>query len=135
MHLTLVFLGEVDPARVDALRRAAGTVRAAPFGLALDRVGGFARARVAWAGTRRPPAGLLGLQADLERRIREAGFATDDRPFAAHLTLARRIRAAPEARDVDAIAWRVESFALVESAGGYRTVAEWPLRAGDGQET
>jgi hypothetical protein len=42
------------------------------------------------------------------------------------------VRRAPEARDVDAVKWRAGAFALVESAGGYRNLAEWPLRDGEG---
>jgi 2'-5' RNA ligase len=132
LHVTLVFLGEVDPSRVGELVRAAELARGRPFDLSLDRVGGFARARVAWAGARQPPEALLEFQADLERRVREAGFSPDDRPFALHLTLARRVRTAPATRDVDAVKWRAGAFALVESAGGYRNLAEWPLREGEG---
>jgi 2'-5' RNA ligase len=131
LHVTLVFLGEVDPARIGELRRAADGARGRAFDLALDRVGGFERARVAWAGARRLPEGLLELQADLERRVREAGFTPDERPFALHLTLARRVRSAPAPREVDPLSWRVGAFALVESAGGYRNLAEWPLREGE----
>jgi RNA 2',3'-cyclic 3'-phosphodiesterase len=132
LHITLVFLGEVDASRIGELRRAAGAARGRAFDLALDRVGGFARAGVAWAGVRQPPAELLDLQADLERRVREAGFSPDGRPFAPHLTLARRVRKAPASRDADPVSWRAGSFALVESAGGYRNLAEWALREGEG---
>lgn len=133
LHLTLVFLGEVDPARIGALRRAADGVACPGFAFQLDRVGGFRRAGVAWAGCRRPPPALLALQSSLEGRIREAGFSPDDRAFAPHLTLARRVREPVEPRDMEAVAWRANAFALVESArgeGAYRTLAEWPLGEG-----
>jgi 2'-5' RNA ligase len=133
LHLTLAFLGEVDPGAIPALRRAAQPAAQAPFELALDQLGAFARAGVAWAGCLRPPPELIALQAGLAKRIREAGFAPDERAFAAHLTLARRIRQplAPEA--MEAVRWPVGSFALVESVrgeGAYRTLAEWPLEGG-----
>ncbi|MCM2326342.1 MAG: RNA 2',3'-cyclic phosphodiesterase [Lysobacter sp.] len=130
LHLTLVFLGEVDPARIPALASAAQGVAAEAFDLALDRLGAFARARVAWAGCERPPEKLLAMQAQLERRVRDAGFAPDDRPYAAHLTLARRARAPLAPERVDPVTWRVATFALVESVPGegtYRTLAEWAL--------
>ena len=130
LHLTLVFLGEVDPSRIEPLRRAAVGVAGSAFTLALDRVGGFRRAGVAWAGCRQSPAGLIGLQAGLERRIREAGFSPDDRPFTPHLTLARRVRVPVEPQDVEPVSWRAKAFALVASARGegtYRTLAEWSL--------
>lgn len=133
LHLTLVFLGEVDPARIATLRGAADGVAGSAFDLALDVVGGFRRAGVAWAGCRRPPAGLLALQSALERRVREAGHSPDARPYAPHLTLARRARVPVEAAGIETVAWRVGAFALVESArgeGAYGTLAEWPLDGG-----
>lgn len=130
LHLTLVFLGDVEEERIGQLEDAAGSVTGGEFTLDLDRVGGFRRARVAWAGCRVAPEGLLALQAGLEKRIRKAGFAPDERPFAPHLTLARHVREAVELSDVETAAWRVRDFALVESArgaGAYRTLARWPL--------
>lgn len=130
LHLTLVFLGEVDPARIGALRSAAEGLACPGFPFQLDRIGGFRRAGVAWAGCRRPPPALLSLQSTIEGRIREAGFSPDDRAFAAHLTLARRVREPVEPEDMQAVEWRANAFALVESArgeGAYRTLAEWPL--------
>lgn len=135
LHLTLVFLGEVEAARIGALGRAADAVTGGAFDLALDRIGDFRRAGVAWAGCGRPSAEMLALQASLERRVREAGFATDGRAFAPHLTLARRVREPVEPGDVEPVSWRVTAFALVESAhgeGAYRRLAEWPL---EGEKT
>ena len=133
LHLTLVFLGEVDPSRIGALRRAAQEAAGEDFTLGLDRVGGFRRAGVAWAGCRQPPAQLLALQAGLEKRIRDAGFSPDDRAFTPHLTLARRVREPVEPADIEAVSWRAGALALVESArgeGAYRNLAEWPLGEG-----
>jgi 2'-5' RNA ligase len=134
LHLTLAFLGEVDAGAIPALRHAARPGPEAAFELVLDQLGAFARAGVAWAGCRRPPQELIALQAGLARRIREAGFAPDERAFAAHLTLARRIREPLAPEPMEAVRWRVGSFALVESVrgeGAYRTLAEWPLEGGE----
>jgi RNA 2',3'-cyclic 3'-phosphodiesterase len=135
LHLTLVFLGEVEPARVASLHRAAGEVESPGFELALDEVGSFRGSGVAWAGCRVAPPALLALQAALAERLRLQGFTPEARPFAPHLTLVRRI-AAPVAREAIApVSWRVKGFALVESdraRGGYANVADWPLRDGTG---
>ncbi|HET9471988.1 MAG TPA: RNA 2',3'-cyclic phosphodiesterase, partial [Usitatibacter sp.] len=107
IHLTLAFLGETAPERAAAAIEAARGVRFAPFGLALDCVGSFRAARVAWAGSLAPQAGLAALHADLAARLRAAQFALEERPFAAHATLARRaMRAVPRAR-VEPVAWTV----------------------------
>jgi RNA 2',3'-cyclic 3'-phosphodiesterase len=133
LHLTLVFLGEVDPAKIDALRRAVDGVACAGFPFVLDRIGGFRRAGVAWAGCRQSPPALFTLQSTLEARIRAAGFSPDDRAFAPHLTLARHVREPVEPEGMKAVEWRVNAFALVETAcgvGAYRALAEWPLGEG-----
>ena len=130
LHLTLVFLGEVEAARIASLHRAAGKVGARAFNLTLDQVGSFARAGVAWAGCARVPQPLLDLQSTLERELEAEGFASEARRFSPHLTLARRIAAAVPLAPVTPVSWRATAFALVQSGGnrgGYATLAQWPL--------
>lgn len=134
IHLTLAFLGEQPPPRVEALRGAGAEVRAAAFALTLDAVGGFARTGIAWLGAHAPQPGLAALHAALAAALRSRGFAVDDRPYVPHLTLARRSAATTARRLAQPLVWRVSSFALVESVLGreastYRTIAEWPLAA------
>lgn len=118
IHLTLAFLGETAPERAAAAIAVARGVRFAPFGLALDSVGSFRAARVAWAGSLAPQPGLESLHADLAARLRAAGFVLEERPFAAHATLARRaMRAVPRAR-IEPVAWTVDAFTLVRSETG-----------------
>jgi RNA 2',3'-cyclic 3'-phosphodiesterase len=118
IHLTLAFLGEIPPEAAAAAIGAAHGVRFAPFGLTLDCVGSFRAARVAWAGSLAPQPGLEALQADLAARLRAAAFALEERPFAAHATLARRaMRAVPRAR-IAPVAWTVDAFTLVRSETG-----------------
>jgi RNA 2',3'-cyclic 3'-phosphodiesterase len=128
IHLTLAFLGEVAAARVPLLHRIAGEARGRRFRLALDRVGSFRRARVAWAGADQPPRQLMALQAELSGRLRENGFELEERGYSPHATLARKIeRAVPRAR-IEVIEWPVAEYALVESAAGrYTTLASWRL--------
>jgi 2'-5' RNA ligase len=131
IHMTLAFLGETsDERRAEALRTAAG-LRPRAFALALDEVGSFRRAGVAWVGASRPPAELVALQSRLESALRGRGFALDDRAFAPHVTLARRTQRAIARRAIAPIVWRAEAFTLVRSeAGTGRYVVEerWDLR-------
>ena len=128
IHLTLEFLGNVEPGRVPLLQRIAGEVRGQRFRVVLDRVGSFRRARVAWAGSEEPPRHLIALQAELNARLRENGFGLEERAYSPHATLARKIeRPVPRAR-IDAIEWPVAEYALVVSAAGrYTTIASWRL--------
>jgi len=110
MHLTLRFLGEVDEGGVDPLQAALDGLPPFAITLDLDRAGTFgpdARTAVAWLGVGGEVDALPTLAADVERSVRLAGLPADDRPFAAHLTLARVARqATPEQRRAIAAAVR-----------------------------
>ena len=130
IHLTLAFLGEVAVARRDEVREAVRQARAAPFELVLDGVGSFRKARVCWAGSSELPAALVRLQADLEHGLRARGFALDERPFAAHVTLARKIALDIPRVPLPPIGWRADEFVLVRSetgTGRYSVLEAWPL--------
>ena len=131
IHLTVAFLGAVaDEARPAALA-AASALRASAFALELDHVGAFRRAGVAWAGASSPSPRLIRLQALLAERLRAAGFALDDRPFAPHVTLARRTMRAVARRAIAPVAWTATRFTLVRSetgTGRYVVEREWALR-------
>lgn len=128
IHVTLEFLGEVDPERLPLLHRIAGQVRGAPFRFTLDRVGSFRRARVAWAGSEKTPPRLIALQADLRARLREGGFGSEERDYSPHATLVRKIERPVPRASIDAIEWPVAQYALVVSAAGrYTTLASWRL--------
>jgi 2'-5' RNA ligase len=93
LHLTLAFLGEkaevVIPALLDVVLRT--TVRHRIFGLKTSHLGGFPKARsarVLWLGLEEQPA-LVALAEDLRQGLREADMTFDDKPFRAHLTVAR----------------------------------------------
>ena len=103
-------------------------VAAEAFDLSLDRLGAFARAGVAWAGCERPPAGA-------RRRCRRSWSGTSGMR-GSRRTIARSPRTsrwrgtrahplAPES--IDPVAWRVASFALVESVRGEGApTGRWP---------
>lgn len=91
MHLTLKFLGDIDEAAVKTVCETLDQVTMAHrgFELSVEGVGCFGKpARVIWVGMNESPA-LMALQTDLEGRLAAAGFAAEERPFSAHLTLAR----------------------------------------------
>jgi len=133
LHLTLAFLGDVPEVRVDAAVRAASAVHADSFDLTMDRVGSFRRAAVGWAGPSRAPEALLRFQVSLDATLRSAGFALEDRPFAPHLTLARKVVRPVPSASIEPVTWRATRFALVRSAretGAYADVADWMLGKG-----
>ena len=94
IHITLKFLGETpaerQPQIEDALRAAAEGV--APHELTLGELGKFGgrqNPRVLWVDVRGDVDALKALHKRVDARIAALGFPEDERPFAAHLTLAR----------------------------------------------
>ncbi|QJR13081.1 RNA 2',3'-cyclic phosphodiesterase [Usitatibacter rugosus] len=129
IHLTLAFLGEIDPEAVERARGVAGAIRATAFEVRLDRTGSFRGARVGWAGCESPAPGLIDLAAQLGQALKDAGFVLEERPFAPHVTLARRIRSAVARTPIAPIPWRASALALVRSeAGRYETIGSWETR-------
>ena len=97
-HLTLFFLGTVDPGRIGAvetaLERAVENAGVDPFDL---RVGGFGvfpaldYISVVWAGVREGGgvAATTRLNGAIEHELEALGFEDDDHAFTPHITLAR----------------------------------------------
>ena len=89
-HLTLAFLGAVDPGQVPAIEAAmtATAARHSPWRARTGGLGGFpsaARARVTWYGVADPESRMAILATDLH-----GALGLDVRgPFRAHVTLAR----------------------------------------------
>lgn len=135
LHCTLVFLGTVDAGQRRCIEAAADAVAAPAFDLDIDRFGYFRRPQVAWLGCTRTPPALLELVAQLGRGCAACGFPPERRPYAVHLTVARKLRRDPGRVPFLPIAWRVERFALVESVSAddgvhYRPLRFWQLRGG-----
>ena len=93
-HLTLKFLGWVAGDRLDEVVQACAAVteRHSAANLALEDLGAFPsarRVRVLWVGVEDPAGSLAALAAGLEGAFGPLGFKREERPFTAHLTLAR----------------------------------------------
>jgi len=94
VHITVRFLGDLGD---DGVRRVRESVRrsAAPFQAPVARLGKLGafprpeRPRVIWVGLAEGDEGVNALAAAVERGLRDDGFGRSDKPFRAHLTLAR----------------------------------------------
>lgn len=144
LHLTLQFLGEVDPARgrevVDCL---APPLSTPAFDIALAGLGTFpprGPVRVVWMGLAAGAAQVAALYSEIGVRLGSIGFPPEPRPFHPHLTLGRvksecgpRFRDAIDAlREADAGRCRVDHATLFESrlspsGATYSVLATTPL--------
>ena len=93
-HLTLKFFGDVSVEDVDSIGQAVQNRLQAGWSLNLkvEKLGVFPDARkprVLWCGTLGDVEKLAALQKQLDADFALIGFPQEDRPFRAHLTLAR----------------------------------------------
>ncbi len=95
LHVTLLFLGEVDERAVVELCRAVGecTAGQAPFRLGVEHVGCFPnprRPRVVWVGVGEGTQEVVALHDALELPLLELGcYRREDRSYTPHITLGR----------------------------------------------
>lgn len=92
-HLTLRFLGNVDPVTYERFLAGLEGIEGQPsFQIALNHFGAFPRAKkatVVWAGLKRGAGELARLNEIAEDASIGAGVEAEERPYHAHLTLAR----------------------------------------------
>jgi RNA 2',3'-cyclic 3'-phosphodiesterase len=92
LHVTLKFIGEAVPEKLDGIHAALAKIRSArPVELQFHGLGFFPNAahpRVFWAGVHASP-NLPALAADVDAALETQGFAREGRAFTPHLTLAR----------------------------------------------
>jgi 2'-5' RNA ligase len=94
IHLTLTFLGEVDPDLIEEIvHKTEEAVRAiGPFTIGIRGGGGFPNARnprVIWVGVDDPSGELRKMQARVEKGMKELGFTSEGRDYTPHLTVGR----------------------------------------------
>jgi 2'-5' RNA ligase len=101
-HITLAFLGQVDDAKVPAVVAAVleAAARHAPLSLRFGGGGSFGRGRrprVLWASVAGDVEALAAVQGSVAEALVPLGFPQEDRPFKAHVTLARAREAGGDA--------------------------------------
>lgn len=130
LHATLVFLGQLETSRLEALQLAAQEVGWERFDLTLDKARYWGHNHIVYAAPGRVPDKLRALVAALEQALRRHGFRFDQRQYKPHVTLLRDARWTDAALPrMEQVRWRVTDFALVQSAPeGYRILARFPFR-------
>ena len=129
VHLTLAFLGEANPAKAIA---AAKRVRGARHELPIDEVRFWKKNQIVWVGPREMPPELDRLVKSLHQELGRDQFVLERRPFAAHVTLLRKVRDPGELPPPPQVAWPVREFVLVGSrissrGSTYEPVERFPL--------
>jgi 2'-5' RNA ligase len=94
IHLTLKFLGDVDPPRIERVRQAAerSAISISPFEIEVGGAGCFPSPRaprVLWVGLATIPDSLKQIHERLEEELSREGFPRESKRFSPHLTIGR----------------------------------------------
>jgi RNA 2',3'-cyclic 3'-phosphodiesterase len=144
LHVTLKFIGEVSPAKLEGIRGTLSTIRSnEPVDLNFRGLGFFPNenhARVLWAGVN-ASANLPALAGDIDGALETQGITRERRAFTAHLTLARieppglheKLRATiQKSGEREFGSFQTREFHLIESklkpsGAEYTTLASYPF--------
>lgn len=138
LHNTLVFIGDIDQSRLEALQLAAQEVSWEGFELCFDNARYWGHNHIVYAAPGHLPQQLTQLAGALEQNLLRHRFKFDNREYKPHVTLLR------DARWTDAplpgmppVRWLIQDFALVRSVNqeglaGYRVLARFPLNTSGG---
>lgn len=130
IHLTLAFLGDVEEERVSILRKL--RVRGRRRRLPIEQARYWTRNRIVWVGPSETPGALLDLVSALESELKDHQFRTEERKFAAHITLIRKARDPGRLPSLPDVEWPVEEVVLVRShlsaeGSRYEVLERYPL--------
>lgn len=146
-HITLKFLGDTEPERLDALTDAIETAvedaDTGPFEAEIGGLGVFPHLdyiSVVWVGVREGSAELTAIHEAIEAETTALGFDPEDHDFTPHATLARMEHAGgkelvqdivenrdPDVGTVEFEEVRLTESTLTEDGPAYSTVGRFPL--------
>jgi 2'-5' RNA ligase len=136
IHLTLVFVGEVDAGQMAALYKAADEIKDSgvrAFDLIIERICMWKRKNIVYAEISEIPQPLIDLVGALQSRLSLAGFSLEERPYKPHITLMRNASCKMLPELAEPMAWRAREWILVKSdrtSDGpvYTPIGRWSLK-------
>lgn len=131
LHVTLVFIGEIERSRLLSLQLAAREVIASRFSVCFTAIRYWQHNRILYAGTDLVPDALLQLVSQLQNSLTRHNFNFASHLYTPHVTLLRRAHL-PETPlpNMKPVCWKVKDYVLVESKEGvadYRVLARFAL--------
>ncbi len=133
LHATLVFVGEVEPHRLEALQLAAREAGGERFDLCFSEARYWGHNHIVYAAPSDVPLQLGRLVDTLERNLVRHRFKLERREFKPHVTLLRDAHWSDTPLPaMDQVCWKAADFVLVQSlreAGqaAYRVLERFPL--------
>jgi len=95
LHITLVFLGEVNAEKAECVMDRARQLSIKPVTLILDNIGWWNKTQVVWLAPAHIPEEIPIFVAELAAASTRCSVRLDQRPYRPHVTLARGVRRKP----------------------------------------
>ncbi|GHV31951.1 RNA 2',3'-cyclic phosphodiesterase [Synergistales bacterium] len=114
LHLTLAFIGECSPKKIEKIEAIMDTVTFDPFEATIDRLGTFSRGTLWWAGLREDKP-LMLLQREITHKLALCGFEMDGRKYNPHITLGREIDTDYALSKIEPFGETISAFELMKS--------------------
>jgi 2'-5' RNA ligase len=145
IHLTLVFVGQVDEYCIPSMLDMAKAIRVGRFDTNYDKVECWRHNHIGCLGASETPDNLLALVKALETGLKNLAIPFDRRPYKPHVTLLRKAACHKESDKESDIAvtekkypapgpicWPARDFVLVKSSlrpdgARYEELGRWPL--------
>jgi 2'-5' RNA ligase len=131
LHVTLVFLGNVDAAMTAAMVERVSLIQAKAFSFQLDGIEHWHTPKTLCLTVSQQPQALHDLVEQLVTIVADYPIHQHDRPYRAHVTLMRKAKS-EYPLTFNPIEWQARDFVLVESRSTeqgiqYDVLARWPL--------
>lgn len=132
LHITLVFLGNVEDDIAAAVQKRAAEVIAPPVSLSFDELDFWPKPKVLCLTCCKQPKAIYELVNALTSMVSAYPVRLEQRPYRAHITLARKAWQRPDT-EFEPVVINADSFALVESKSTeqgvrYEVLQRWPLK-------
>jgi 2'-5' RNA ligase len=116
LHATLVFVGGIEPDRLETLKMAAQQVKGESFDLAFDEAHYWRHNNIVYASPNSVPSQLIRLAQDLGQILIQHQFHFDQREYKPHATLLRHaIGGETSLPAMKRAVWQVKDFVLLQS--------------------
>lgn len=135
IHLTLVFVGEVNTSQMTALYKTVDEIKdsgVCAFDLPIERICIWKRKNIVYAEISAIPQSLIDLVEALQSRLSSAGFSLERRPYKPHITLMRNASCKTLPELAEPMVWRAREWVLVKSdrtsdGSVYTQIGRWSL--------
>lgn len=133
LHITLLFLGNVDWQTIDALCIDCDTITAPPFSLTIDHAGWWSKPKLYWLAPEQNPPALMSLVSELNKAAKRRKLITETRKYFPHITLMRKVDTLPAPPHFTPFTWPAKEYCLMQSitrreGAQYVELARWTLR-------